>query len=169
MVKKSNWTVEDDEKLIYFFEKGYYARDIARKLNRTKEAVQKRIQMFKKKDIISEKERELKQIEIREIKKAINSENNSYLSNRETIRACRSAYKSNSKGDLVLDSEKAKEQGFAFPLDMPYTRINEEIRKFEEFEENNKALNIIEYVKLEIERLEKFKKEVRKGIERISI
>lgn len=169
MVKKSNWTVEDDEKLIYFFEKGYYAREIARKLNRTKEAVQKRIQMFKKKELICEKDRELKQIEIREIKKAINSENNRYLSNRATIRACMSAYKNNSKGDLVLDRKKAKEQGFAFPLDMPYSNINEEIRKFEEFEEKNKELNITEYVKRETERLKDFQEEVKKGIERISV
>lgn len=165
MVKKSNWTVEDDEKLIELFKLGYTSQQIAKKLNRTKEAVQKRIQMFKKKEIICEKDRELKQIEIREIKKAINSENNRYLSNRATIRACMSAYKNNSKGDLVLDRKKAKEQGMAFPLDMPYSNINEEIRKFEEFKENNRELNVVEYVKLEVERLKNFKKEVREGIE----
>ncbi len=165
LVKKSNWTVEDDEKLIELFKLGYTSQQIAKKLNRTKEAVQKRIQMFKKKEIICEKDRELKQIEIREIKKAINSENNRYLSNRATIRTCMSAYKNNSKGDLVLDRKKAKEQGMAFPLDMPYSNINEEIRKFEEFKENNRELNVVEYVKLEVERLKNFKKEVREGIE----
>ena len=169
MVKKSNWTLECDKRLIELFNLGYTSKQIAKKLNRTKEAVQKRIQMLKKKELICEKDRELKQTEIREIKKAINIENNRYLSNRETIRACMSVYKNNDKGDLVLDRKKGKEQGFAFPLDMPYSNVNEEIRKFEKFEENNKELNIVEYVKLEIERLEKFKKEVRKGIERISI
>ena len=169
MVKKSNWTLECDKRLIELFNLGYTSKQIAKKLNRTKEAVQKRIQMLKKKELICEKYRELKQTEIREIKKAINIENNRYLSNRETIRACMSVYKNNDKGDLVLDRKKGKEEGFAFPLDMPYSNVNEEIRKFEKFEENNKELNIVEYVKLEIERLEKFKKEVRKGIERISI
>ena len=165
MVKKSNWTNEEDKKLLELFKLGYTNQVIARKLNRTKEAVKKRLQMLKKKEIICEKDRELKQIEIREIKKAINSENNRYLSNRATIRACMSAYKNNSKGDLVLDRKKAKEQGMAFPLDMPYSNINEEIRKFEEFKENNRELNVVEYVKLEVERLKNFKKEVREGIE----
>lgn len=169
MVKKSNWLVEEDEKLIELFKLGYSNHLIGKKLNRTKEAVKKRLQMLKKRDIISEKERELKQIEIREIKKAINSENNRYLSNKGTIRVCMSAYKSNCKGDLVLDRKKAKEQGIAFPLDLPGASINEEIRKFEEFKENNRELNIVEYVKKEIERLEKFKKEVRKSIKRISV
>ena len=165
MVKKSNWTNEEDKELVELFKLGYTNQVIARKLNRTKEAVKKRLQMLKKKEIICEKDRELKQIEIREIKKAINSENNRYLSNRATIRACMSAYKNNSKGDLVLDRKKAKEQGMAFPLDMPYSNINEEIRKFEEFKENNRELNVVEYVKLEVERLKNFKKEVREGIE----
>ena len=165
LVKKSNWTNEEDKKLLELFKLGYTNQVIARKLNRTKEAVKKRLQMLKKKEIICEKDRELKQIEIREIKKAINSENNRYLSNRATIRACMSAYKNNSKGDLVLDRKKAKEQGMAFPLDMPYSNINEEIRKFEEFKENNRELNVVEYVKLEVERLKNFKKEVREGIE----
>lgn len=165
LVKKSNWTNEEDKELVELFKLGYTNQIIARKLNRTKEAVKKRLQMLKKKELICEKDRELKQIEIREIKKAINSENNRYLSNRATIRACMSAYKNNSKGDLVLDRKKAKEQGMAFPLDMPYSNINEEIRKFEEFKENNRELNVIEYVKLEVERLKNLKKEVREGLE----
>lgn len=165
LVKKSNWTVEDNEKLVELFKLGYKSQQIAKKLNRTKEAVQKRIQMFKKKELICEKDRELKQIEIREIKKAINSENNRYLSNRATIRACMSAYKNNSKGDLVLDKNKAKEQGFVYSWDMPGVSINEDIREFEEFKENNRELNVVEYVKLEVERLKNLKKEVREGIE----
>lgn len=172
MVKKSNWTIEDDERLIYFFEKGYYAREIARKLNRTKGAVDKRIQKFKKDGKIRElreEVRERRRVENREIKKAINSENNRYLSNRETIRACMSVYKNNDKGDLVLDRKKGKEQGFAFPLDMPYSNVNEEIRKFEKFEEKNGKLDIIEYVKRETERLKDFQEEVQKGIDRISV
>lgn len=169
MVKKSNWTNEEDKKLLELFKLGYTNQVIARKLNRTKEAVKKRLQMIKKQCDITEKDRELKQIEIREIKKVINSENNRYLSNRETIRACMSVYKNNDKGDLVLDRKKGKEQGFAFPLDMPYSNVNEEIRKFEKFEEKNGKLDIIEYVKRETERLKDFQEEVKKGIDRISV
>lgn len=169
MVKKSNWTNEEDKKLLELFKLGYTNQVIARKLNRTKEAVKKRLQMIKKQCDITEKDRELKQIEIREIKKAINRENNRYLSNRETIRACMSVYKNNDKGDLVLDRKKGKEQGFAFPLDMPYSNVNEEIRKFEKLEEKNGKLDIIEYVKRETERLKDFQEEVKKGIDRISV
>lgn len=165
MVKKSNWTNEEDKKLLELFKLGYTNQVIARKLNRTKEAVKKRLQMLKKQCDITEKDRELKQIEIREIKKAINRENSRHLSNRATIKACMSFYKNNSRGDLVLDRKKAKEQGIAFPLDLPGASINEEIRRFEEFKENNRELNVVEYVRLEVERLEKLKKEIRKGIE----
>lgn len=169
MVKKSNWTNDEDLKLIELFNLGYTSKGIGAELNRTKEAVQKRIQMLKKKEIISEKNRKLKQIENREIKKAINSESSKFLSNRATIKACMSAYKNNSRGDLVLDRKKAKEQGIAFPIDMPGVSVNEEIRKFKKFEEKNGKLDLIEYVKSETDRLKEFQKEVRKGIEKISI
>ena len=169
MVRKSNWSNDEDLKLIELFNLGYMSKDIGIELNRTKEAVQKRIQMLKRKEIISEKNRRLKQIENREIKKAINSESSKFLSNRATIKACMSAYKNNSRGDLILDRKKAKEQGIAFPIDMPGVSVNEEIRKFKKFEEKNGKLDLIEYVKSETDRLKEFQKEVRKGIEKISI
>lgn len=168
MVKKNNWTNEEDLKLIEMFNLGYTSRGIAKKINRTKEAVQKRVQMLKKKELISEEDRKLKQIEHREIKKAINRESSKFLSNRATIKACMSAYKNNSRGDLVLDRKKAKEQGLAFPIDMPGVSVNEEIRKFNKFEEKNGKLDLIEYVKSETERLKEFQKDIRAGIEKIS-
>ncbi|MBS6502474.1 hypothetical protein [Clostridium tertium] len=169
MIKKSNWTNDEDSKLIELFNLGYTSKEIGLELNRTKEAIQKRIQMLKKKEIISEKNRKLKQIECREIKKSINRESSKFLSNRATIKACISAYKNNSMGDLVLDRKKAKEQGLAFPIDIPGVSVNEEIRKFNKFEEKNGELDLINYVKGETERLREFQKEVRKGIEKISV
>lgn len=167
MVKKSNWTNDEDSKLIELFNLGYTSKKIGSELNRTKEAVQKRIQMLKKKEIICEKNRKLKQIECREVKKAINRESSKFLSNRATIKACISAYKNNRMGDLVLDRKKANEQGFAFPIDMPGVSVNEEIRKFNKFEEKNGKLDLIDYVNDEVERLKDLKKDVRKSIEKI--
>lgn len=171
MVKKNNWTNEEDEKLIYFFQKGNYAREIAKKLNRTKGSVDKRVQKLKKEGRLKELralEREKRRIENREIKRAINRENNNFLSNRATIKASMSAYKNNDKGDLVLDINKAKNQGFVYTMDMPGIIVNEEIREFNKVDKNNKELNVIEYVKKETVRLKEFQKEVRKGIEKIS-
>lgn len=172
MVKKSNWTIEDDERLIYFFQKGYYAREIARKLNRTKGAVDKRIQKFKQEGRIrelKEEVRERRRVENREIRRAINRENNNFLSNKATIKASMSAYKNNIKGDLVLDTKKSKEQGFVYTMDMPGVSINGKIREFDKFEQKNRELNVIEYINKEVKRLRKFKNEVRKGIDRISL
>ena len=169
VIKKNNWTNSEDSKLIELFNLGYISKEIAVELNRTKDAVQKRIQLLKKKGIICEKDRKLKQIEYKEIKKAINRESSKFLSNRATIKACSSAYKNNSIGDLVLDRKKAKEQGIAFPIDMPGVSVNEEIRKFKKFEEKNRKLNLMEYVKSETERLRELQNEVRKGIEKISV
>ena len=169
MVKKSNWTNDEDLKLIELFNLGYTSKGIGAELNRTKEAVQKRIQLLKKKGIICEEDRKLKQIEYREIKKAINRESSKFLSNSATVKACISAYTHNSRGDLILDRKKAKEQGIAFPIDMPGVSVNEEIRKFKKFEEKNGKLDLIEYVKSETERLKELQKEVRKGIEKISV
>ena len=57
MVKKSNWTNDENSKLIELFNLGYTSKEIGTKLNRTKEAVQKRIQLLKKKKIICEEDR----------------------------------------------------------------------------------------------------------------
>ena len=119
MIKKGNWSKEEDLAVIRLFKLGYTSKKIGEKLDRTKEAVQKRIQNFKIEGIINEEERKLKQIENRDIRRAFNMENNSYISNRDLIKRCASVYKVNSKGDIVLDREKAKTENFVFPEHMP--------------------------------------------------
>lgn len=129
MVKQGSWR-EDDKILIEMFKNGCTALEISIKLNRTKEATQKRIQYLKKKKIIFERDRKLKQIELREIDKAINYEISKFMSNGSLIRASLSAYKNNSLGDLVLDTEKAKRHGYEYTDDMPKRLENEGIREY---------------------------------------
>ncbi|WP_294168224.1 hypothetical protein [uncultured Clostridium sp.] len=119
MIKKGNWSKEEDLEVIRLFKLGYTSKKIGEKLDRTKEAVQKRIQNFKIEGIINEEERKLKQIENRDIKRAFNKENNSYIRNRDLIKRCISVYKTNDFGDIVLDEEKAKIENFVFPENMP--------------------------------------------------
>ena len=64
MVNKGSWR-EDDKILIEMFNNGCTALEISIKLNRTKEATQKRIQYLKRKKVIFECNRRLKQIELR--------------------------------------------------------------------------------------------------------
>ena len=101
MINKGSWR-EDDKILIEMFNNGCAALEISIKLNRTKEETQKRIQYLKKKKIIFESDRKLKQIELREIDKAINYEISKFMNNGSLIRASLSAYKNNSLGDLVF-------------------------------------------------------------------
>lgn len=129
MVNKGSWR-EDDKILIEMFNNGCTALEISIKLNRTKEATQKRIQYLKNKKIIFERNRKLKQIELREIDKAINYENSKFMSNGSLIRASLSAYKNNSLGDLVLDIEKAKRHGYEYTDDMPKRLENEGFREY---------------------------------------
>ena len=129
MVNKGSWR-EDDKILIEMFNNGCTALEISIKLNRTKEATQKRIQYLKNKKIIFERDRKLKQIELREIDKAINYENSKFMSNCSLIRASLSAYKNNSLGDLVLDIEKAKRHGYEYTDDMPKRLENEGFRAY---------------------------------------
>ena len=129
MVNKGSWR-EDDKILIEMFNNGCTALEISIKLNRTKEATQKRIQYLKNKKIIFERDRKLKQIELREIDKAINYENSKFMSNGSLIRASLSAYKNNSLGDLVLDIEKAKRHGYEYTDDMPKRLENEGFREY---------------------------------------
>lgn len=130
MVNQGSWR-EDDKILIEMFNNGCTASEISIKLNRTKEATQKRIQYLKKKKIIFECDRKLKQIERREINKAINYENSKFMSNGSLIRASLSAYKNNFKGDLVLDREKAKINGYEYTYDMPSGLRNNEGREYD--------------------------------------
>lgn len=133
MVKKNNWNSEDDRKLIYFHQRGYYAREIAKKLNRTKGAVDKRIQKLKKEGKIKEVktlERKIRSLERKDIRKIENRENNKFLSNRSTIKVSMSVYRFNNIGDLILDVKKAKEQGYYYPIDMPKKLENTEKRLY---------------------------------------
>lgn len=129
MVNKGSWR-EDDKILIEMFNNGCTASEISIKLNRTKEATKKRIQYLKRQGVIFERDRKLKQIEKREINKAINYEINKFMSNGSLIRASLSAYKNNSLGDLVLDIEKAKRYGYEYTDDMPKRLENEGIREY---------------------------------------
>lgn len=141
MVKKSAWDKEEDNKLIELYKKGYYAKQIAKKLDRTKEAVYKRIQKLKKEGKIEDLkalEREKRRVVNKEIRRAINRENSNFLSTRATIKASMSAYKNNEVGDLVLDRKKAKKDGFVYSWDMPSRSLNEEIRAFNKIYENRK-------------------------------
>ena len=86
---------------------------------------------MKKKKIIFERNRKLKQIELREINKAINYENSKLMSDSSLIKSSLSAYKNNSKGDLVLDREKAKMNGYEYTNDMPSKLRNTEGREYD--------------------------------------
>ncbi len=101
MVNKGIWQESEDKVLIMMFNNGCTALEISIKLNRTKEATKKRIQYLKKKKVIFENNRRLRQIELREINKVINYENNKLMSARSLVKSSLSAYKNNSKGDLV--------------------------------------------------------------------
>ena len=130
MVKQGSWR-EDDKILIEMFNNGCTALEISIKLNRTKEATQKRIQYLKRKKVIFECNRRLKQIELREINKAINYESSKFMSDRSLVKSSLSAYKNNSKGDLVLDKEKAKANGYEYTSDMPRKLGNNEDREYD--------------------------------------
>lgn len=133
MVKKNDWNSEEDKRLIYFHQRGYYAREIAKKLNRTKGAVDKRIQKFKKEGKIKEVntlERKIRSLEKKEIRKIENRDNNKFLSNRSTIKVSMSVYRTNNMGDLILDVKKAKEQGYYYTIDMPKKLENTEKRLY---------------------------------------
>ncbi|WP_291631179.1 hypothetical protein [Clostridium sp.] len=141
MIKKSNWTSEEDLELLKLFRLGHTSKQIGKKLNRTKESIQKRIQKFKKEKIIFERDRLLKQIENRELKRAINSENNRYMNNRQLVKSSMSVYKNNEKGDLVLDIEKAEREGFVFAEGMPKTIENSGRKDFNKFIKTHKKTN----------------------------
>lgn len=130
MINKGSWR-NDDKILITMFNNGCTASEISIKLNRTKEATQKRIQYLKKKKIIFERDRKVKQIELREINKAIDYECNKLMSDSSVIKSSLSAYKNNSKGDLVLDREKAKINGYEYTYDMPSKLRNNEGRDYD--------------------------------------
>lgn len=132
MTKKCNWTYEEDEKVIRLFKQGYVAQEIARKVDRTKGSVIKRIQKLKAEERIinvREIDRKIKRLERKEEIKAINYEANRHMSNRAMVLSNPSVYINNSKGDLVLN----KDNGYEYSFDMPRSLINTEKREYEKF------------------------------------
>jgi len=108
--------------------KGYKYEEITKMLRYdNKESVRKCIQRncSDLKDIHDENNRKLK-FEKKEINKVLNYESNRYMSDRAIVFANPSAYKNNSRGDLVLINTNC-----AFPIDMPKVLRNEALREYE--------------------------------------
>ncbi|EGT5618725.1 hypothetical protein BUL45_06540 [Clostridium perfringens] len=134
-IKKSNWTKEDDWKVIELFYLGYTAREIGAEIDRSKEAVQKRIQLVTRKGIIDKnkinrlvfKNKEslrlrenLPQQVKREINRALNSESNKYTTGSNLGKQCKSAYENYGGGKRL----KKETEDMVYPRDMPkYIKI----------------------------------------------
>ncbi|MGU8452292.1 hypothetical protein ACSXBQ_12175 [Clostridium perfringens] len=135
-IKKGNWTREEDLKVVELFYLGYTAREIGAEIDRSKEAVQKRIQLLTRKGVIDKKkinrlilenkdslrlrERLPKQIE-REINRALNHESNKYLTGESLGKQCKSAYENYSGGKRL----KKETDNMVYPKDMPkYIKTN---------------------------------------------
>ena len=129
-IKKGNWTREEDLKVVELFYLGYTAREIGAEIDRSKEAVQKRIQLLTRKKVIDKKkinrlilenkdslrlrERLPKQIK-REINRALNYESNKYLTGESLGKQCKSAYENYSGGKRL----KKETDNMVYPKDMP--------------------------------------------------
>ncbi|MGU8453827.1 hypothetical protein ACV3N8_14825 [Clostridium perfringens] len=129
-IKKGNWTGEEDLKVVELFYLGYTAREIGAEIDRSKEAVQKRIQLLTRKKVIDKKkinrlilenkdslrlrERLPKQIK-REINRALNHESNKYLTGESLGKQCKSAYENYSGGKRL----KKETDNMVYPKDMP--------------------------------------------------
>jgi len=129
-IKKGNWTGEEDLKVEELFYLGYTAREIGAEIDRSKEAVQKRIQLLTRKKVIDKKkinrlilenkdslrlrERLPKQIK-REINRALNYESNKYLTGESLGKQCKSAYENYSGGKRL----KKETDNMVYPKDMP--------------------------------------------------
>ncbi|XZJ31460.1 hypothetical protein ACSXDC_03260 [Clostridium perfringens] len=135
-IKKGNWTREEDLKVVELFYLGYTAREIGAEIDRSKEAVQKRIQLLTCKGVIDKKkinrlilenkdslrlrERLPQQIE-REINRALNHESNKYLTGESLGKQCKSAYENYSGGKRL----KKETDNMVYPKDMPkYIKTN---------------------------------------------
>lgn len=134
-IKKSNWTKEDDWKVIELFYLGYTAREIGAEIDGSKEAVQKRIQLLTRKGIIDKnkinrlvfKNKEslrlrenLTQQVKREINRALNSESNKYTTGSNLGKQCKSAYENYGGGKRL----KKETEDMVYPRDMPkYIKI----------------------------------------------
>ncbi|WP_283700080.1 hypothetical protein [Clostridium perfringens] len=129
-IKKSNWTKEDDLKVIELFYLGYTAREIGAEIDRSKEAVQKRIQLLTRKGVIDkskinklilENRDSLRLWETypervkREINRALNHESNKYITGSNLGKQCKSAYENYSGGKRL----KKETEDMVYPRDMP--------------------------------------------------
>ena len=120
-IKKGNWKREEDLKAVELFYLGYTAREIGAEIDRSKEAVQKRIQLLTRKKVIDKKkinslvlinkeslrlrENLPKQTE-KEINKALNHESNKYITGESLGKQCKSAYENYSGGKRLKKKQK---------------------------------------------------------------
>lgn len=129
-IKKSNWTKEDDLKVIELFYLGYTAREIGAEIDRSKEAVQKRIQLLTRKGVIDKSKINKLILENRdslrlwatypervkrEINRALNHESNKYITGSSLGKQCKSAYENYSGGKRL----KKETEDMVYPSDMP--------------------------------------------------
>lgn len=129
-IKKGNWKGEEDLKVIELFYLGYTAREIGAEIDRSKEAVQKRIQLLTRKGIIDkskinklilENRDSLRLWETypervkREINRALNHESNKYITGSSLGKQCKSAYENYGGGKRL----KKETEDMVYPSDMP--------------------------------------------------
>lgn len=129
-IKKGNWKGEEDLKVVELFYLGYTAREIGAEIDRSKEAVQKRIQLLTRKGVIDkskinklilENRDSLRLWETypervkREINRALNHESNKYITGSNLGKECKSAYENYSGGKRL----KKETEDMVYPRDMP--------------------------------------------------
>lgn len=129
-IKKGNWKREEDLKVIELFYLGYTAREIGKEIDRSKEAVQKRIQLLTRKGIIDKNKinrlilnnREILRLREnmperikREINRALNHESNKYITGSNLGKQCKSAYENYGSGKRL----KEETEDMVYPRDMP--------------------------------------------------
>ena len=117
-------------KVIELFYLGYTAREIGAEIDRSKEAVQKRVQLLTRKGIIDKnkinrlvfknkeslrlRENLPKQVK-KEINKALKHESNKYITGNNLGKQCKSTYENYSCGKRL----KKETENMVYPSDMP--------------------------------------------------
>ncbi|WP_338631237.1 hypothetical protein [Clostridium baratii] len=122
MVKKSNYTNEEREKILNMLMAGYTANEIAISTGRSREAIKKEIQRTKKrlrenslKDLKHiEKQAKIKSLDRKGALRALNHEVNSLIGTRALIEKNRTHYRYTKKGNLAL-----KKKEYNYTNDMP--------------------------------------------------
>ena len=129
-IKKGNWKGEEDLKVVELFYLGYTAREIGAEIDRSKEAVQKRIQFLKRKNVINEEDKNYLVLKNknslrlwetypervkREINRALNHESNKYITGSNLGKQCKSAYENYGGGKRL----KKETEDMVYPRDMP--------------------------------------------------